>query len=97
MERDGPATGVSLQLTIVPSANTQVLPPGHHLARQSPQLMRGVPVQRLKEAHPVTAVAPPVPAMPVAPVAPTQQAALPPAQVPAPVSRARSAQVMGRC
>lgn len=28
IERDGPATGVAVQLTIVPSANTQVLPPG---------------------------------------------------------------------
>lgn len=46
------------------------------------------PLQRSEESRPVTAVAPPAPAMPIAPVAPTQQAALPPARVPAPASRA---------
>ena len=50
------------------------------------------PAQRLEESHPDTAVAAPALAMPIAPVAPTQQAALPPARVPAPASRAAVSQ-----
>jgi periplasmic protein TonB len=70
-------------LPLPPPPKPPVPPPRRVVVRRFER-----PVQRLEEPRPVTAVAPPAPAMPVAPMAPTQQAALPPAPVPAPASRA---------